>query len=132
MRNHDVAPRLGRVALGVGIGMTDPCPCRFGLRLHRLVFEFLAEGDDDRLLINAQDRGMRVFRPRWQVLDCGALLPLGDGLRIDAEALGQNPQALSLCCIARRTTSVVRALPRKICPIAQPSTLVRMMHHQIP
>src|SRR5258705_9968159 len=37
-----------------------------------------------------------------------------------------------LCCIARRTASVVVALRCSICPIVPPSILWKSMHHQMP
>jgi len=52
------------------------------------------ERDDDGLLVKGQHRGARLLRTGAFVLDRGALLPLGNGLRVDAVALGQAPQAL--------------------------------------
>src|ERR1017187_2524210 len=52
-----------------------------------------AEGDDDRLLPDRQHRGLRLARAGWQIGDRTALLPLGDGLRVDPVAPGQSPQA---------------------------------------
>src|ERR1700692_2251189 len=52
-----------------------------------------AEGDDDTLLPDRQHRGLRLARAGWQIGDRTALLPLGDGLRVDPVAPGQSPQA---------------------------------------
>lgn len=68
----------------------------------------LAEGDYDRLLFYAQYRRMGILRPRRQILDCRALLPLNDGLLVDPVTLGQNPQAL-LTMLHRSTDCLCRA-----------------------
>ena len=52
------------------------------------------ESDDHSLLLDGQDRRPRLLRACRQVGDRGPRFPLGDGLRIDAVALGQRPQAL--------------------------------------
>ena len=69
------------------------------------------EGDDDGLVLQAQDRGFGLFWPGGQIIDGIALSPLGDGLRIDAVAAGQGSQALLTMLFARRTAAVVVALP---------------------
>src|ERR1700730_12550164 len=66
-----------------------------------------AEGDDDRLLLDRQHRGFRALRSGRQIGDRAALLPLGDGLRIDAVALGQRPQA-RLTMLYRSTDRLCR------------------------
>ena len=48
----------------------------------------LAEGNHDGLLLDGQDRRARVFRPHGRIVDEGPLLPLGDGLGIEAVAFG--------------------------------------------
>ena len=53
-----------------------------------------AEGDDDRLLLNRQDRGLRLLRTGRQVGHTLPLAPLGDRLLVDPLALRQRPQAL--------------------------------------
>src|SRR3954449_2907492 len=52
------------------------------------------EGDDHGLLFARQHGRARLLGTGALVLDRGALLPLGNGLRVDAVALGQAPQAL--------------------------------------
>src|SRR5918997_5665645 len=52
------------------------------------------ERDDDRFFFDGQHRRARVLGAGALVLDRGALLPLGDGLRVDAVAPGQGSQAL--------------------------------------
>src|SRR3546814_14090370 len=53
-----------------------------------------AEGDDDRLVLDAQHRRMNILRPGRQILDRCSLLPLGHGLLVDPVALRQSSQAL--------------------------------------
>src|SRR5918995_564708 len=53
-----------------------------------------AEGDDDGLVLDRQNRRLRLARPCLAIGRRGPLLPLGDGLRVDAVALGELPQAL--------------------------------------
>jgi hypothetical protein len=53
----------------------------------------LAEGDDDRLFLDREHRGMRCSRPRRAICGGIPLPPFGDGLRVDAMALGQGSQA---------------------------------------
>src|SRR3546814_17959658 len=53
-----------------------------------------AEGDDDRLFLDAQHRRMNILRPGRQILDRCSLLPLGHGLLVDPVALRQRSQAL--------------------------------------
>src|SRR3954447_14897788 len=48
----------------------------------------------DGLLLDRQHRGARLLGAGALVLDRGALLPLGDRLRVDAVPPGQAPQAL--------------------------------------
>src|SRR5918912_4546599 len=50
--------------------------------------------DDDGLLFAREYRRARLLGTGALVLDRGALLPLGYGLRVDPVALGQYPQAL--------------------------------------
>src|SRR5215217_4338186 len=52
------------------------------------------EGDDHGLLFARQHGRARLLGTGALVLDRGALLPLGRGLRVDPVALGQHPQAL--------------------------------------
>src|ERR1700712_2400293 len=52
------------------------------------------KGHDDRLVFDGQHGRFRVFGAGRQVCHRTALLPLGDGLGVDAVALGQHPQAL--------------------------------------
>src|SRR5580704_2685770 len=89
-----------------------------------------AEGDEDRLLLDREHRGFRFTRAGWQIGDGAALLPFGDGLRVDVVAPGQRPQPRLLYCIARRITSVVVALPWRTWPIVHPSMPEKMVHHQ--
>ena len=67
-----------------------------------------AEGDNDRLLFDAQHRRMGLLGAGRQILDRRALLPLGDGLLVDPVTLGQNPQAL-LTILYRSTDRCCRA-----------------------
>src|ERR1700690_854802 len=66
-----------------------------------------AKGDDDRLLPDRQHRGLRLARAGWQIGDRTALLPLGDGLRVDPVAPGQSPQA-RLTMLYRSTDCLCR------------------------
>ena len=52
------------------------------------------ECDNDGLLFKGQHRRARLLGAGALVLNRGALFPLGDGLRVDAVAPGQPPQAL--------------------------------------
>lgn len=52
------------------------------------------EGDDDRFLLDGEDRRSWLPRSGRQVCDRGPSLPLGDGVLVDPIALGQRPQAL--------------------------------------
>ena len=54
----------------------------------------LAEGDDDRLIFDAQHRRMRIFGTGRQILDRRPLLPLCNRLLVDAVAFRQRPRAL--------------------------------------
>src|SRR6202042_2280087 len=75
---------------------------------------------------------MGLPRPSRQIGDRSPTLPLGGGLLIDPEALGQRPQALLTMRIARRTASVVVALPCRTWPIAHPSNhSIRMLHQKL-
>src|SRR5580700_8189838 len=65
------------------------------------------KGNDDRLLFDRQHGGFRVFGTGRQVCDRATAPPLGDGLRIDAVAPGQNPQAL-LTMLYRSTDRLCR------------------------
>src|SRR5579859_3922085 len=67
----------------------------------------LAEGDDDRLVFNREHRGLRILRSSRQVSDGCARFPLRDGLRVDAVALGEAPQAL-LTMLYRSTDRLCR------------------------
>ena len=49
----------------------------------------LAEGDDDRLVLDRKHCRLRFLRPRLQISDGAALLPLGNGLGIDAVSFGR-------------------------------------------
>jgi hypothetical protein len=51
------------------------------------------ECDDNGLILDRQNRRSRLFRPGRYVDDRVALLPFGDGLLVDAVALGQRPKA---------------------------------------
>jgi hypothetical protein len=53
-----------------------------------------SEGDDDRFLLDRQDRRFDVLRAGWEVAEGGTLLPFGDRPGVDAMVLGQHPQAL--------------------------------------
>src|SRR3954466_10861587 len=52
------------------------------------------KGNHEGLFLAREHRGARLLRAGAFVLDRGALLPLGDRLRVDPVALGQHPQAL--------------------------------------
>ena len=52
------------------------------------------EGDDDRFLLDGEDRRSWLPRSGRQVGGRGPSLPLRDGLLVDPIALGQRPQAL--------------------------------------
>ena len=66
-----------------------------------------AEGHDDGLVLDGQHRGLGLLRPCRQIGDETALLPLGDGLLIDAVAPGKCPQAL-LTMLYRSTDRLCR------------------------
>jgi hypothetical protein len=51
----------------------------------------LAEGYDDRLLLDAQRHRMGILWFRWQIFDRCALFTLGGGRLVDALAQSQNP-----------------------------------------
>jgi len=68
----------------------------------------LAERDDERLVLDAQYRRENILGTCRQILRRRALLPLGDGLLVDAVALGQDPQAL-LTMLYRSTDRRCRA-----------------------
>jgi hypothetical protein len=53
-----------------------------------------AEGDDDGLLLDGQNRGARLFGPRSQIRYRAALPPLGHGLWVDPMTTRQCSQAL--------------------------------------
>src|SRR5271156_5171982 len=67
----------------------------------------LAKGDDDRLVLDRQHRGLRFLRPSRQIGDGAALLPLGNGLGIDAVTPRKRPQAL-LTMLYRSTDRLCR------------------------
>src|SRR5215210_5450628 len=67
-----------------------------------------AEGHNDRLLLGREDRRVRRLRAGPLVSRKGALLPLRDGLLVDAVALGQAPQA-RLTMLYRSTDCRCRA-----------------------
>src|SRR5437763_9454649 len=54
----------------------------------------LAEGDDDRLLLQAENRRSRRLGTHRRILHVGALAPLLNRLGVDAVPSGQSPQAL--------------------------------------
>lgn len=54
----------------------------------------LPKRDDDRFFLDRKHRRTRLFRPRAPISDRVAAFPLGDGLRIGSEAIGQRSQAL--------------------------------------
>src|SRR6185369_6056230 len=71
-----------------------------------------AEGDDDRLLLDSEHRGLRLLRACRAIGNGVPTLPLGNGLLIDAVATGQRPQARltmlyrSTDCLCRRGAAV--------------------------
>ena len=67
----------------------------------------LAEGDDDRLVLDRKHCRLRVLRSGLQISDRAALFPLGDGLGIDAVSFGKAPQAL-LTMLYRSTDRLCR------------------------
>src|SRR3990167_5055875 len=67
----------------------------------------LAEGDDDRLVLDRQDRGVRRPGTGRQIGDGAALLPLRDRLLVDPVAPGKAPQAL-LTMLYRSTDRLCR------------------------
>src|SRR5438067_2794691 len=66
-----------------------------------------AKGNDDCLLLDRQHRRPRSLWAGWPIGNRGALLPLGDGLRVDPVASGQRPQAL-LTMLYRSTDRLCR------------------------
>src|SRR5271168_1622185 len=67
-----------------------------------------AKGDDDRLVLDRQDRRSWLLRPGRQIGHRGPILPLGDRLLVDPMTLGQHPQAL-LTMLYRSTDCLSRA-----------------------
>src|SRR5665213_1857632 len=67
-----------------------------------------AKGDDDRLVLDGQNRRSWLLGTRRQIGRGGPTLPLGDRLLIDPMTLGQNPQAL-LTMLYRSTDCLSRA-----------------------
>src|SRR5664279_6414883 len=65
------------------------------------------EGDDDRLLLDREDRRLRFPWTGRQIGRRGPLLPFGDGLLVDPVALGESPQAL-LTILYRSTHRLCR------------------------
>ena len=66
-----------------------------------------AEGDDDRLLLGREHGGHRLLWTGRKIGDRGPLAPFGDGLRVDAVASGEGPQAL-LTTLDRATDRLCR------------------------
>src|SRR5215212_3514608 len=66
------------------------------------------KGDNDGLLLDREHGRARLLGASALVLDRGALLPLCDGLRVEAVAPGQHPQAL-LTMLDRATHRRCRA-----------------------
>src|ERR1700678_4481840 len=66
-----------------------------------------AEGDNDRLVIDGQHRGLGISWPGLQIGDGAALPPFGNGLGIDAISPGKAPQAL-LTMLYRSTDHLCR------------------------
>ena len=67
----------------------------------------LAEGDDDRLVLDRKHCRLRFLRPGLQISDAAALLPLGNCLWNDALSFGKAPQAL-LTMLYRSTDRLCR------------------------
>ena len=71
-----------------------------------------AEGHDDGLLLDTQHRGFGFLRPRRQIADGSAFLPLGNRFGVDPVTLGKGPRALltilycSTDCLCRRGAAV--------------------------
>ena len=125
----EVADRVGLELLSCRLVAFDlrqpemPCRCRqrcndervrcgiVGCKAVKAVVErqqrVLAEGDDDRLLLDRQHRRPRFLRSGRQVGHRAPLPPLGDGLLVDPVALGQRPQAL-LTMLYRSTDRLCR------------------------
>ncbi len=72
----------------------------------------LPEGDDDRLFRKRQHHGFRVLGAGGHVGHRAALLPLGDGLRVDPIALGQGSQA-RLTMLYRSTAALYLSIARR-------------------
>ena len=66
-----------------------------------------AKGDDHRLVLDRQDRRLRLGWPRRNIGHRGPLLPLGDRFLVDPVALGQCSQAL-LTMLYRSTDCLCR------------------------
>src|SRR5215207_2140821 len=90
------------------------------------------KGNNDGLLLEREHRGARLLGASALVLDRGALLPLGDGLRVEAVAPGQPPQAL-LTMLDRSTHRRSRAgAPMENLAHSAYSPRARRVHHQTP
>ena len=69
-----------------------------------------AEGDYDRLFLDRQNCGPRLFRAGREISDRRAAAPLANGLQVDPVTPGQRPQALLMVWTAspRRHQSAKR------------------------
>ena len=79
-----------------------PCPATT-----RWSWGVLAESDDDGLILQREDRGMRFLRPGRQIGNRSPLLPLGDRLLVHPIPLRQRSQAL-LTMLYRSTDCLSR------------------------
>ena len=92
----------------------------------------LAEGNDNRFFLDGEHRGMSILRAGSHIGSVTPAPPLGDRLRVDPVALGQDPQALltilycSTDCRCRAGASV------KNLSHSASFILAWIMHHQTP
>lgn len=84
------------------------------------------EGDDDGLVLGGEDCRLRFLRAGLKIGDRGPLFPFGDGLRVDAVALGEGPQALLTMLYSstdrlRRRGASMKNLADVVVKVAHPS-----------
>lgn len=117
---HDVAGSDGEPSVSVAgsrpVAHTDS---------HRVVIErqerMATKRHNYRLILGGEDGGVNDLRPHRGIGSMRSPAPLLHGRLTDTVASGERPYALFNRCIARRTASIVVALPCRTWPIAPPA-----------